>query len=324
MTRVVALNAPLAWSRRRPSARALVVSVVALLTTGWPLVAEAQERPATPWGDETSGKPRCNPLCDPDEVCTPEGRCVPAEASGDLGQRPDPQAGDQAADADVPPPPPPPPNEEPGKATGPTSTSRAPASGPPAFNVEPEEARPEPEHDMHRLRLAAGLHVGLGGALKENDLTGVSTDLAPTVGFHLRLDIPVADFLAIGPMAIFSAYITEAEDDLGAARSLLVDIAVFPRFRFAFGLGFGHLEVYAGPFGGLTTGVRDELEFDAGIGFNVGALGGAQLFFGRFGVLVEGGFIHHDVSHNSDFGADLDFRTDQAVINLGIALMLGG
>lgn len=228
--------------------------------------------------------------------------------------------GAEAPDASKPEPPPIfEPTGEAATATAPSSTGdpkTAPGrsteprlSGPPRVVVEDPSGPARFDPDSPRVTL--GLHSGFGGEVEDRSLK-------PTVGAHARMDAPVWDYLGIAALVQVGAFELGGPD---ATRNAYIDIDAMPRFRFVVPMGPYFLDLYAGVPAGLTVYVpaAENLEHDTEVGWNVGALGGAQLMLGRIGVLVEAGWIHREWAR----GRSEDFVMEQAVVNLGLLIRLG-
>jgi hypothetical protein len=184
-------------------------------------------------------------------------------------------------------------------------------------NERGSSAPAQPYSGQNDLRAIAGLHLGGAGALRVEDEAGpASADLRPTPGFHVRLDIPIGDYFAVAPMVMVGGW--HAEGLTGNfERSFYLDVDLFPRVRVPFAVGGGHMELYAGALAGYTAFLLDDpLVEDHAHGWNVGALAGAQLFFGDgFGVVTEMGWLRHE----SEFSGD-PVTLNQFLFQAGVGL----
>jgi hypothetical protein len=125
---------------------------------------------------------------------------------------------------------------------------------------------------------------------------------------------------------MFGAFNTEPGDDGGFKRTFYVDANVFFRGRYPVPLEHGFFELYAGlPVGFSALIPSDDAGTDAETqpGWNIGLLAGMQYFFGGpVGVMAEMGWLRHEWI-NSDSPTEITGTTNQFVLNLGIAFLLG-
>ena len=128
-----------------------------------------------------------------------------------------------------------------------------------------------------------------------------SYDLDPSVGFGVRAERRIMDFIALG--GLFEMVAVKADNGPLFAeydRDFLLDFDLFAKVLVEFSLkqGMG-LELYGLlPFG-FSVGLADDIplvdEDVTGFGINLGALGGAMLVFEKFGIFTELGFRHHSL-----------------------------
>ena len=181
------------------------------------------------------------------------------------------------------------------------------------------------DDDVGALRLGAYLALGLGGEIDlDSDAAGASadSDADPTIGFGLRAEVPVHEYVAVGGLFELLTF----ESDVWDERESVFDIDVWVKGRYRFELAPGViLEPYVGiPFGLTLAVLPDPNEADADAvwpGFNIGVLAGAAVLFQeRFGGFLELGWRHHQVFEEAntfigDF--DLAIKTNQFALNIG-------
>lgn len=197
--------------------------------------------------------------------------------------------------------------------------------------LAPASARAQMEHDDH-LRLSGHLALGFAG---EGDLS-ISSDLGtldteseldPTVGFGLRVEKPLFDFLSIGAMV---EALTFQIDDADAEREWAFDFDLLVRVRYLIELLQGDLflEPYAALPVGFTFAMLDDPDGDgdeAWPGWNIGALAGiAVIHSSRFGGFLEVGWRHLEVYSHVDalVDADLAVTVNEFAMNLGVSYLL--
>jgi hypothetical protein len=165
-------------------------------------------------------------------------------------------------------------------------------------------------------------HMGLGGTVEDQ---GDSTDLATTYGVNLRVDIPVVDYVLLGPLFQFATWLADPPGP-DPTRDYVMDIDFYPRARLPIELDASALQLWAGIPVGLTMSFLGEdhaLNHDGfSLGWNVGVLvGGAAHFTREFGIFTEFGWLQHQMKHDAERGAaDLQLRLSQLNLNLGFVL----
>ncbi len=187
---------------------------------------------------------------------------------------------------------------------------------PPAAYEPPPPAKKPFSKRSHSL---LGFHLGFGGDVEANS---AETGLDPTIGFNLRVDIPVADYLLLGPLFQFGAWRPDVSGPT-PSRSYYFDIDLFVRGRIPIEADPVAFQLWAGIPIGLTLSFLGEetgrnLE-GFGLGWNIGILfGGAVHFTKKFGMFAEIGWLQHKMSHELDVGSgDVDFRLSQGNFNIG-------
>lgn len=149
-------------------------------------------------------------------------------------------------------------------------------------------------------------------------------DLDPGIGFGVRVERRVADWLAIGGMFEFMAAKADGVDD----RFFFIDADIFGKVLYELELSSSMgLELYGLiPFG-FTAGIDGDETFGDEVrafGLNTGLLAGAMLLLEHFGVFVEIGMRHHSVWDEADFGVlgnrDVRLGTTQFAMNFGASV----
>src|SRR5690606_15269012 len=109
--------------------------------------------------------------------------------------------------------------------------------------------------DVNALRVSGFLALGAGGEGKLTNPITVESDLDATVGFGLRLELPVITYLTVGAQLGFGWMKIDGVDDRDAILDL-PDLIV--RGRYPIELGGGVLEPYVGFLIGGTLHVLGE------------------------------------------------------------------
>jgi len=140
------------------------------------------------------------------------------------------------------------------------------------------------------LRINAGLHLGLGGGARGEveGLPGSSTaDLAVTPGLQAGIDYVIMDYFSLGGETRLAWFNTKAGQDADISRTMLWDLDLKPKGRYAF--SNIPLELYGTlPMGLSVIGGNDDVDTDATAGFNLGFGPGATYFItDRIGVNTE-------------------------------------
>jgi len=147
-------------------------------------------------------------------------------------------------------------------------------------------------------------------------------DLDPGIGFGLRVEKSLADWLALGGMFEMLAAKADGVDD----RFFFMDFDVFAKVMYEIDLsGSMGLEIYGlVPFG-FTIGLDGDDTFGDEVrafGLNTGLMAGAMLILDHVGLIVEMGFRHRSVwdEYDSVFG-DVDVRlgVSQFAMNFGVS-----
>ncbi len=149
-------------------------------------------------------------------------------------------------------------------------------------------------------------------------------DLDPGIGFGLRVERKVADWLAIGGLFEMLAAKADGVDD----RFFFIDADIFGKVMYEAQLsGSMGLELYGLiPFG-FTVGMDGDDTFGDEVrafGLNTGLLAGAMLLLDGFGIFVELGFRHRSVWDEVDtfLGGARDVRlgVTQFAMNFGASV----
>lgn len=184
------------------------------------------------------------------------------------------------------------------------------------------------------LRLGAHLALGLGGdADLFLDGRKGSAALDPTVGFGLRAELPILDFVSIG--GLFEALTFEFDSDtLGRDREWAFDFDAFVRLRYVIELPDAglFLEPYVLLPLGFSFSMLDDPDGEVGDdeawpGWNTGVLAGLSVLTSSgLGGFVELGWRHREVYTHVEvpFIDDLDLSlvTNQFALNLGFVAVL--
>lgn len=185
-------------------------------------------------------------------------------------------------------------------------------------------------------RLGGHFLLGLGGegtvttSTELGDVEGGEWSLDPTLGFGLRADFPLHDFVLLGALFQGAAFDPDGRTDA----QWMFDFDLVAKVRYAIELGDGlALEPYGAiPFGFTLADMFDPeqlLDDDARSlwpGWNLGVLAGLNLLFGAFGAYFELGWHHHQVYRGYDgaLGADVDVKVvvNQFVMHLGAMFVI--
>ena len=163
-------------------------------------------------------------------------------------------------------------------------------------------------------RVGAYLATGLGGegTAEQGGFSG-DFDLDPTVGVGVRLELPVGELLHLSPFAEFDAYKADGAD----GRDLGIDAGLMLRVGPTLDVGTMRLEVYGAIPVGFSAYFPDGSD-ETMLGFNVGAMGGAQLHVNeRVAVMLEMGWQMHRVYED-----EASLTANQAKLQLGAMLLL--
>jgi hypothetical protein len=125
----------------------------------------------------------------------------------------------------------------------------------------------------------------------------------------------------LGPMLQLGSWRPDVTP--AASHNYYIDLDLVLRFRAPITTSKLNYQVWVGMPIGLSLDVlgSDAPESSLGIGWNVGVLfGGAVHFTPKFGLFGEVGWQQHRISHSQDPNPDLDFKLQQALLNLGIVV----
>jgi hypothetical protein len=147
-----------------------------------------------------------------------------------------------------------------------------------------------------------GFHYGFSGNGEMEGVSTVSSPLTSTLGFNLRGDVPIERYLVLGPLLQFGAW--RADQNPAPSRSYYIDIDLYIRGRIPITTKSANFQVWAGVPIGLTfqmLGPDLPGGSSAGLGWNVGFLGGGAIHFTpKIGLFAEVGWIQHKVTHSGD------------------------
>jgi len=192
--------------------------------------------------------------------------------------------------------------------------------------------------DDRSPRVAANLALGFGGELDAYtnfessaipDQHG-DTDLDPSIGFDLRGEIPVLDFLVVGGQFEFLSYLIDATD---AEREETFSFDAYVRARWVFEAVADTLfiEPYLMIPLGFTMAVLPDPDGSGDEiwpGWNTAALLGCQILHGSgFGGFVELGWRHAEAYTSRDViligQADLSLVLNEMALNVGFVYAFG-
>jgi len=190
---------------------------------------------------------------------------------------------------------------------------------PPNRAARPYEPPPPPVKDFDdRSHALLGFHLGFPGSLETD---GRAQDLDTTLGFNLRADSPIAKYVLLGPMLQLSSWRPDVSPS--ASHDYAIDLDLVLRFRAPITTSTLNYQLWVGMPIGATLDILGDSKSDTsvGIGWNVGVLfGGAVHFTPKFGLFAEVGWQQHRIEHSQDPLPDLDFKLQQACLNLGIVV----
>lgn len=181
------------------------------------------------------------------------------------------------------------------------------------------------------VRLAANLATGFAGELDGETRTALGTfrgdaNLDPSVGFDLRVELPVLDFLVIGGQFEFLGILT---DTSGAEREETFGFDAYVRLRWAFDVTDSFvIEPYVLlPIGFSMAVLPDGDDDRVWPGWNTAVLGGAQFIHDSgFGGYLELGWRHAEAyDHRTVAGGDVDASLilNELALNIGFVYAFG-
>ncbi|HXK19514.1 MAG TPA: hypothetical protein VNG33_17010 [Polyangiaceae bacterium] len=190
---------------------------------------------------------------------------------------------------------------------------------PPDPAAHPYEPPPPPLKPFaSRSHALLGFHLGFPGSLNRD---GADQDLASTLGFNLRTDEPLAQYVLLGPLLQFGSWRPAQPSAFG--HSYFVDLDLLLRFRVPIATAKFNYQVWLGMPVGVSGDIpsKDFGPASFGIGWNIGVLfGGAIHFAPKFGLFGEVGWEQHRMTHARDDQSDLDLELQQALLNVGIVV----
>jgi len=169
-----------------------------------------------------------------------------------------------------------------------------------------------------------GFHYGFPGNVEfEPSANAFTGSLAPTFGFNLRGDVPVERFLVLGPFFQFGSWRPDIAPTGNApvpSRSYYIDADLYIRGRLPITSGSTNFQLWLGVPIGLTfdiLGSDTATTSGAGLGWNVGVLGGGAVHFTpKLGLFAEIGWLQHKVTHDAD-PQNIYVRLAQWNLNVG-------
>lgn len=185
------------------------------------------------------------------------------------------------------------------------------------------------------VRLAGNLALGLAGEVDTYVESSLGTargevDLEPSVGFDLRVEAPVLDFLVIGG---WFEMLTIEQDTSGAEREETVSFDGYVRGRWVFAVADD--QFFIEPYVLLPLGFSAALlpdsdasgDDDTWLGWNTGAFFGSQfLHASGFGGYVEVGWRHAEVyEEHTVLGGDVkgSLVLNEMALNFGFVYAFG-
>ncbi|UJR84626.1 hypothetical protein [Sandaracinus amylolyticus] len=209
------------------------------------------------------------------------------------------------------------------------------------FAAMPERAAAQyEEYDTMAPRIYALGQVAFIGDLhvQVEDGDEATDGMQVSGGGALGFELPVVELFSIG--GEISALVWNNDDaaDQEIGPNVLGELSVVPRFRIPWASssrGGAHGAFTLGGVFGLTLNFPNEEwsdavgalggDLDIGVGAHAGGLVGAQFFFTHsFGVIVEGGYVHHFAWHRLSFPVigerELALDFGQITIRAGLAL----
>lgn len=197
---------------------------------------------------------------------------------------------------------------------------------PQSSRARPYEPPPPPVKGFEdRSHTLLAFHLGLPGNVTTEDgqTDGIASrerTLDTTLGFNLRADAPLAKYVLLGPMLQFGSWRPDVTPE--ADHNYYVDLDLVLRFRLPITTSDLNYQLWLGmPVGVTFDVVGGDSDTNLGLGWNIGVLfGGAVHFSPKFGLFGEVGWQQHRISHSRDPLPDLDFKMQQACLNLGIVV----
>lgn len=188
------------------------------------------------------------------------------------------------------------------------------APGEPGKVYEPPP--PPTKAFAQRSHSMLGFHLGFPAKLERD---GQEQNLATTLGFNLRNDVPIAEYVLVGPLLQFGAWSPDITPEPG--NNYYVDLSLLLRLRAPLTTSKLNYQIWIGMPVGVTVDILGDDVADkskVGFGWNIGALfGGAAHFSPKFGMFGELGWMQHKVAHDGEAGPDLDYALRQFLMNIG-------
>jgi hypothetical protein len=191
-------------------------------------------------------------------------------------------------------------------------------------------------HTM-RPRIALRPMFGFGGSARI-DRVAENPDLATSYGGAIEIEVPLAPFFSLGGELALLAWTTDGDQEFDLDRNLLTSISLVPRLRLPFEGDRIHGAMYLGVPVGVSINAMDDTfdqpmnitgaDLGTGVGYNVGARLGAQVFFTpRIGLTAELEYRYHAFRHNVNGGilvdnSNIDMSLHQLVLQAGVIFTL--
>jgi hypothetical protein len=169
---------------------------------------------------------------------------------------------------------------------------------------------------------AYGTLRGGGSWRYRGDGPDASQGLGVGGGLGVRLEIPIHQYVVLGPMLEYQVINTDSVLGFDLANVHSLNFGLWSKGRYVLDLAGNPFEVYVAIPIGLSIYVGDDMDTEVGVA--VGLMFGAQLFINdRIGFLLETGFRRDGFrERDRDFDITVRLRTMQFVMNAGISVAL--
>ncbi len=173
-----------------------------------------------------------------------------------------------------------------------------------------------------RLNAYGSLRGGGEWSFDDDTLT-VSDGLRAGGGFGLRVEVPVGEYVAIGPLLEFNSIglRDRTPGDAVPDRYAALTFGLWIKGRYIVDAAGYPLELYLGMPFGLTVYLPNADDWDNEVGISVGLMGGGQFFVTeRVGLLLEMGFRRDGFRTDGVFSDKAKVKAIQFALNAGISL----